>query len=233
MAVQRKGLRAHAFRADPTNSAAKALQADALGQLGYQSEFAVWRNFCLTGAQEPREATRSLTRVSPPRLAETLPLPLLFDYLAMSVNGPAVAGFRFIVDRHLTDTGEARCMTVGNGVPRHALLEPERTTTPDAEVRPSRPTLGRLQSGRDAAAALIKEGCWWLKATPQTSIGYGTYSTGSSGASDRDAITLVTPWCRPIKKLCSLKTSRTEAAWNGQPWNIRRQRRHVEAKTGR
>ena len=37
-----------------SNAAARALQADALEQLGYQSENATWRNAYLTGAQELR-----------------------------------------------------------------------------------------------------------------------------------------------------------------------------------
>ena len=36
--------------AEPSSQAAKALQADALEQLGYQAEFGPWRNFHLTGA---------------------------------------------------------------------------------------------------------------------------------------------------------------------------------------
>ena len=43
--------------ADPTNIAARRLCADALEQLGYQSESGTWRNCYLTGAQELRLAT--------------------------------------------------------------------------------------------------------------------------------------------------------------------------------
>ena len=44
----------HVVFADPDNQAARELQADALEQLGYQSESGPWRNFYLTGAQELR-----------------------------------------------------------------------------------------------------------------------------------------------------------------------------------
>ena len=44
----------HVVFADPTNAAARALQADALEQLGYQAESGPWRDFYLTGAQELR-----------------------------------------------------------------------------------------------------------------------------------------------------------------------------------
>ena len=39
----------------PTNQAARELQADALEQLGYQSESGPWRNFYLTAAKELRD----------------------------------------------------------------------------------------------------------------------------------------------------------------------------------
>ena len=45
----------HVVFAEPENAAARELQADALEQLGYGAENAVWRNFFLMGAQELRE----------------------------------------------------------------------------------------------------------------------------------------------------------------------------------
>ena len=45
----------HVVFADPSNRAARELQADALEQLGYGAENATWRNFYLMGAQELRE----------------------------------------------------------------------------------------------------------------------------------------------------------------------------------
>jgi alkyl sulfatase BDS1-like metallo-beta-lactamase superfamily hydrolase len=53
--------------ADPSNAAARALQADALEQLGYQSENATWRNIYLTGAQELRDGVPKLQGSSPAR----------------------------------------------------------------------------------------------------------------------------------------------------------------------
>ena len=44
----------HLVFAEPTNTAARSLQADALEQLGYQSESATFRNAYLMGAQELR-----------------------------------------------------------------------------------------------------------------------------------------------------------------------------------
>ena len=45
----------HAVFADPDCSEARELHAQALEQLGYQSESAVWRNLYLVGAHELRD----------------------------------------------------------------------------------------------------------------------------------------------------------------------------------
>src|SRR5699024_10339330 len=54
--------------ADPENRAAKLLQADALEQLGYQSESSTWRNAYLTGARScamvPNECCGPMHRIS-------------------------------------------------------------------------------------------------------------------------------------------------------------------------
>ncbi len=61
----------HVVFADPDNTGARELQAEALEQLGYGAENATWRNFFLMGAQELREGiagtpTRSRRRTSSP-----------------------------------------------------------------------------------------------------------------------------------------------------------------------
>ena len=58
--------------ADPTNAEARELQADALEQLGYQSESATFRNAYLMGAQELRHG-------HPPRNDAMTPRPARRD----------------------------------------------------------------------------------------------------------------------------------------------------------
>ena len=50
----------HVVFADPDNQDGRELQADALEQLGYQSESGPWRNFYLTGAKELRDGVQQL-----------------------------------------------------------------------------------------------------------------------------------------------------------------------------
>jgi hypothetical protein len=56
----------HVVFADPANGDARALQADALEHLGYQSVSPVWRNFYLSGASELRHGV--LDAPGPPTL---------------------------------------------------------------------------------------------------------------------------------------------------------------------
>ena len=52
----------HAVFANPASAEARALQADALEQLGYQAESATWRNAYLMGAQELRAGPQGPAR---------------------------------------------------------------------------------------------------------------------------------------------------------------------------
>ena len=50
----------HVVFANPDNAEARALQADALEQLGYQAESATWRNAYLMGALELRAGPQKI-----------------------------------------------------------------------------------------------------------------------------------------------------------------------------
>ncbi|MFF4901931.1 alkyl/aryl-sulfatase [Streptomyces sp. NPDC001068] len=79
----------HAVFADPDHAEARALQADALEQLGYGSENGTWRNFYLTGAYELRNGqVGTPTVTASPDVVAALSLDQLFDALAIRVDGP-------------------------------------------------------------------------------------------------------------------------------------------------
>ena len=90
----------HVVFADPSNQAARQLQADALEQLGYQTENGVWRNFYLTGAQELRHGLLvdfpHPDTIGPDTVA-AVPLDLLLDYLGVRLDGPAADGMELTV----------------------------------------------------------------------------------------------------------------------------------------
>lgn len=136
----------HLVFADPDNEPARALQADALEQLGYQAESGPWRAFYLTGAQElrnrraPPAAPRQAALAQLPRL----PGAFLLDALSVRLNGPKAGTTALKLGVAFTDTGERFLVEVENGVMRHyeGRADPAWPT-----VALSRPTLVELISG--------------------------------------------------------------------------------------
>ena len=84
----------HLVFADPTNTEARALQADLLEQLGYQSESSTFRNAYLMGAQELRQGTPNLP-ASPARargILVAMTVEQIFDTISVRLNSEAVGG---------------------------------------------------------------------------------------------------------------------------------------------
>lgn len=136
----------HAVFADPTNTAARNLQADAFEQLGYQAESGPWRDVYLTGAKELREGTPPLdypVRPSAASIGGMTPLQV-FDYLAVRLNG--VEAER-LGQHHLTwtlsDTGETVHLELSNGT-LHSRTTPTNTASPSATIASTRTDLNRL-----------------------------------------------------------------------------------------
>jgi alkyl sulfatase BDS1-like metallo-beta-lactamase superfamily hydrolase len=130
--------------AEPENRAARELGADALEQLGYQSESATWRNAYLQGARELRGGL--LAPAVPSRagtdIVRGLSLDLFFDFLGVRLNGPKAEGKSIIVNWEFSDTGQRYALTLQNCAltylaGRHA---PER----DCTVTLDRATLNRV-----------------------------------------------------------------------------------------
>lgn len=103
--------------ADPTNQAARSLQADALEQLGYQAENAGWRNSYLAAAQELRNGVpRDLPPMksgSPDALA-AMDTGLLFDYLGVRLNAEKAEGEDFAINLVLPDRNEQYLLELKN-----------------------------------------------------------------------------------------------------------------------
>lgn len=103
--------------ADPSNQAARNLQADALEQLGYQAENAGWRNSYLVAAQELRNGVpRNLPslRVSNPDALAAMDTGLLFDYLGVRMNAQKAEGEDFSINLVLPDRNEQYLLELKN-----------------------------------------------------------------------------------------------------------------------
>jgi alkyl sulfatase BDS1-like metallo-beta-lactamase superfamily hydrolase len=138
----------HVVFADPTNVAARHLQAAALEQLGYQSESAPWRDFYLTGAQELRNGTPAIAGLRPSAAADVLRAmtpEMVIDLCAMKLNGPAATHVSMSFDVIFTDDardsathargGFKRRLTIANGV-----LVPSIRTSGGADATIAAPT---------------------------------------------------------------------------------------------
>ncbi|MBL8772047.1 MAG: MBL fold metallo-hydrolase [Phenylobacterium sp.] len=115
----------HLVFADPAHEAARALQADALEQMGYQAESGPWRDFYLTGAQElrkPRPKSDTPRQASAGQL-RTLPADNLLDALSVRLNGLAAGAETIGLTVAFTDTGERFAVRVENAVLHHRAGE--------------------------------------------------------------------------------------------------------------
>lgn len=84
----------HVVFANPGNKEARNLEADALEQLGYQTENPTWRNEFLMGAFELRNGVPKLPPISTssPDMVAAMSPDLLLDYMGVRLNGPKAAG---------------------------------------------------------------------------------------------------------------------------------------------
>ena len=118
--------------ADPTNTDARLLCADAMEQLGYQAESGPWRNEYLTAAQELRHGNANLTAAAKNtgEMVKALSAPMLFDCMAIIMDKQALADEDFTVNVTLPDVGERHMLRVKNGV----LLVYKNTLSDSADV---------------------------------------------------------------------------------------------------
>jgi alkyl sulfatase BDS1-like metallo-beta-lactamase superfamily hydrolase len=147
----------HLVFADPDNEAARALQADALEQMGYQAESGPWRAFYLTGAQELRTRRPKPDQPRQAGLAQLPRLPgaMLLDSLSVRLNGPKVGAATLKLVVHFTDLNERYLLEVENAVLRHH----QNRAAPGAPVVSlDRPTLVALVTGAKTVEAAVADG---------------------------------------------------------------------------
>ncbi len=107
----------HVVFANPDNAEARALQADALEQLGYQAESATWRNAYLMGAFELRNGPQKISQnTSGPDTVRGMSNELLFDYVALRLNHEKTDGMRAAIAMVFTDTNEVWALELSNAV---------------------------------------------------------------------------------------------------------------------
>ncbi|CAK0770654.1 Linear primary-alkylsulfatase [Gammaproteobacteria bacterium] len=156
----------HVVFAEPDNTEARHLQADALEQLGYQAESAPWRNFYLTGAKELRDGVvRGGKGTSGGDSVRSMPTEQVFDYIGLMLDGPAASGRVIRLNFQFTDVHENYLVTVENSVLNHALVQ--QTATADTTIIMTRSTLNDLILGQTSTDVVVESGAVQVTGNPE------------------------------------------------------------------
>ena len=103
--------------ADPNNKEAKNLEADALEQLGYQTENGTWRNNYLMGAYELRNGVvANATSSASPDTITAMTTDMLLDFMGIQLNAEKAAGKKMVLNWEQPDTKEKYTITLENSV---------------------------------------------------------------------------------------------------------------------
>jgi len=148
----------HVVFADPSNQAAKALQADALEQLGYQAESGPWRNFYLTGAKELREGVKKLPtpNTASGDTVKAMTPEMFFDYLSVRVNRAKAANAHIVLNVDFGKPDGTYLLELESGVLNHtAGVQAQQA---DANVTMTRDTLNGIILGQTRMADAVKNG---------------------------------------------------------------------------
>jgi len=149
----------HVVFSDPENREARELEADAMEQMGYQTESSTWRNAYLNGAQELRFGTPSLpfeVGTGSPDTIRALTFAMILNYLGIRLNGPKAAGHEVTLNLVLTDAREEAILRLVNGTLSHSLER--RDETADATATTTRETINRLVADEITIEAAIESG---------------------------------------------------------------------------
>ena len=130
--------------ADPANKDARELGADALEQLGYQSEAATWRNAYLLGAAELRNGVPAVQGGSTANaeLLKGVSIDLAFDFLGVRLNAGKAEGKHIVLNWTFTDLNQTYVMNLENSALTHRAGP--LSDTADASVKLTRAALDAI-----------------------------------------------------------------------------------------
>ena len=146
----------HLVFADPTNTAARSLQAAALEQMGYQSESATFRNAYLMGAQELRHGGLPRRPAANRGLVRALPIDQLFALVAMRLKADEVGGVTVDINLVFTDLDERWTLSLSS---RAVHYRADRyLADANLTVTTTRETLSQVVAGETTIAAVVQGG---------------------------------------------------------------------------
>ena len=147
----------HAVFADPKSKASKELLADALEQMGYQSESGPWRSVYLQGAFELRNGVPDgggLVTATPDTIRAMSP-EMLFDYMAVRLNAEKAAGKAFTINIDFTDIDSHHMLRIKNSVLNHSHKQVNKA---DVSVSMTMATMNAIQLKETTFDEAIKSG---------------------------------------------------------------------------
>lgn len=147
----------HLVFAEPDNTRARTLMADAYEQLGYQMEGPQWRGIFLSASLELRRGVdlSGIQGTSNYDSVLAMPTDLLFDFAAVHVIGERAADIDIRINITIADTDERWTMWVRNGV-LHA--RPAHADGAELTVSGGKAAIAMLLLAPDRAAGLIVDG---------------------------------------------------------------------------
>lgn len=142
--------------AEPQNKEARILLSDTYKQLGYSAESGPWRNFYLTGAQDLiAEKSNAIPSTTDLRTVISLGNDMLFDFLAIQINGKNASPKTAAVNVHFTDTDEDVFMSYSNGTLNHRVAE--KGNDADLNIRLSKADFVKMMMRMVKPSSLIAE----------------------------------------------------------------------------
>ena len=134
----------HVVFADPSNTEARGLGADALEQLGYAAESATWRNAYLLGASELRQGLSGAIARAPisPDVLRAMSLDHVFDLLGVRLNAEKADGRRIVINWVFPEPAPPYVLNLENCALTY--LSGRRSERADATVMLERGALDRL-----------------------------------------------------------------------------------------
>lgn len=146
----------HVVMAEPNHFEGRALLADTLEQLGYQSESGPWRNFYLCGALELRHGLPKGSNFgATASMAASIPMKNMFDTMAVRLNGPRAEGKILSINLSFSDVASWHLL-IENSV-LHAR-ENQQSDSAQATLKCESLDYKRLMMGLSDAATLMQEG---------------------------------------------------------------------------
>jgi alkyl sulfatase BDS1-like metallo-beta-lactamase superfamily hydrolase len=148
----------HVVFADPINTEAKELEADALEQLGYQTEDPTWRNEFLMGAFELRKGipTNSFSTSASAETISAMSIDMIFDFMGITLNVEKAEGKKILINYVFTDTKQKYAVTVNNSVLIYS--ENKQHAKPDITLTLPRTTLNEITGKTVTIEEAVKKG---------------------------------------------------------------------------